>query len=571
MPLTTVPGALPGLLLLKSRLAMIDAYAGILYLQAKDNWGGAWWMLWADGVWLAPFIIEDDELAQAPIEFRSGWTTHAVYAICLGKWSYAPPTAAMDLIRNQFEASIGIAFEVEWEAPVSAEAYGDSAQLSNWVLTGVRRNDNCCPVDGWPTRARADIVLSTVGGVHTIYLYRNSHLVASGARSGDGSVTLSAQNNSGLSGSVDLAYTADITAAMDAYVEARWPQTYYIYESTTLLATIQDTGKANTYSKRVEGLSSGSHSLRMKVGTDTGQTSGYGSATAGTLSVRPPSPTAPLYISGDYTDTVIRFTSATPAWTAATTKALRSWVVPSTGPAGYAYECTATGTTHAATEPTWPTTIGNTVSDGSVTWTCRAEVTYQVYDSALDEPPNLLSISEVASASGTTVDVTLDALSAPGAGIRRVQIRSICASVEDPEGTVLEIEYASAGTVVVPAPNAPTARAQSIVGRVVTLRYSYDGAKDGVSVVTVKMWLIAEGASPNWASPDTSQAIGAADAWSSRRGTITATSAADGFYRWAVRTADASGNLSPNTTLSEAVWIGTATPTVPTPTLEVAA
>jgi len=37
---------------------------------------------------------------------------------------------------------------------------------------------------------------------------------------------------------------------------------------------------------------------------------------------------------------------------------------------GLAYQCTVAGTTHAATEPTWPTTIGGTVADGTATWTC---------------------------------------------------------------------------------------------------------------------------------------------------------------------------------------------------------
>ena len=50
--------------------------------------------------------------------------------------------------------------------------------------------------------------------------------------------------------------------------------------------------------------------------------------------------------------------------------ALGDRVEPST-PNGYVYECTTAGTTHASTEPTWPTTgIGSsTVSDGTVVWT----------------------------------------------------------------------------------------------------------------------------------------------------------------------------------------------------------
>lgn len=41
---------------------------------------------------------------------------------------------------------------------------------------------------------------------------------------------------------------------------------------------------------------------------------------------------------------------------------------------GYVYECTTTaGAMTSLTEPTWPTTPGDTVSDGSNTWTCREE------------------------------------------------------------------------------------------------------------------------------------------------------------------------------------------------------
>lgn len=59
-------------------------------------------------------------------------------------------------------------------------------------------------------------------------------------------------------------------------------------------------------------------------------------------------------------------------WVAATAYALGDLVEPVT-PNTYKYEVTTAGTSHAATEPTWPTTIGSTVADGTVIWTCVAK------------------------------------------------------------------------------------------------------------------------------------------------------------------------------------------------------
>lgn len=69
---------------------------------------------------------------------------------------------------------------------------------------------------------------------------------------------------------------------------------------------------------------------------------------------------------------VLTPTSTIVEWAVATVTALGKQVEPVT-PNTYYYECTTAGTTHATTEPTWPTTIGNTVTDGTVTWTCMAK------------------------------------------------------------------------------------------------------------------------------------------------------------------------------------------------------
>jgi hypothetical protein len=55
-------------------------------------------------------------------------------------------------------------------------------------------------------------------------------------------------------------------------------------------------------------------------------------------------------------------------WTTLTAYTTSQYVVPTVAN-GFYYKCTAAGTA-AAGQPTWPTTLGATVTDGTVTWTC---------------------------------------------------------------------------------------------------------------------------------------------------------------------------------------------------------
>ncbi len=59
------------------------------------------------------------------------------------------------------------------------------------------------------------------------------------------------------------------------------------------------------------------------------------------------------------------------SWQSGATYATGTYVIPQSGAqTGYIY-CATTGGAAAATPPTWPTAIGGTVIDGTVTWTCE--------------------------------------------------------------------------------------------------------------------------------------------------------------------------------------------------------
>ena len=77
----------------------------------------------------------------------------------------------------------------------------------------------------------------------------------------------------------------------------------------------------------------------------------------------------------------------TTRWSASTAYSLNARVVP-TSPNNFTYRCTAAGTS-GANEPVWPTTIGATVLDGTVTWTTEGGA---FADQVFIDPNDLRSI-----------------------------------------------------------------------------------------------------------------------------------------------------------------------------------
>lgn len=84
-------------------------------------------------------------------------------------------------------------------------------------------------------------------------------------------------------------------------------------------------------------------------------------------------------------------------WAATTAYSVGDKCKPTT-PNDYWYICTVAGTS-GGTEPTWPTTIGGTVVDGSVTWECITD-SWQTFPSRVVETP--LRVSQVSMNLGGT-------------------------------------------------------------------------------------------------------------------------------------------------------------------------
>jgi len=98
------------------------------------------------------------------------------------------------------------------ESTATLEETGDvDGELDNWILSGVK------PYVNTDANAKLYVTLSDVAGTRKVEVFKDSaktSKVAEGTKVGDGSLTLSAQNSSGISGTVDVTYNDGETAVV---------------------------------------------------------------------------------------------------------------------------------------------------------------------------------------------------------------------------------------------------------------------------------------------------------------------------------------------------------------------
>lgn len=98
-------------------------------------------------------------------------------------------------------------------------------------------------------------------------------------------------------------------------------------------------------------------------------------------------------------------TQAISAWTTAHAYALNDLVVPTTAN-GHYYKATTAGTSHAVTEPTWPTN-GSTVADGTAVWTDQGLLPNGVDQTTVSTSFGLAAYLHVLSIGSGTVTFTV--------------------------------------------------------------------------------------------------------------------------------------------------------------------
>lgn len=374
--------------------------------------------------------------------------------------------------------------------------YGDSGQLTSLTLTGITRFVNCLPVNDRPTYAAWGLSLSTVSTTHTVTLECNNVIVAQGSVSGTGSITLAAQNGSGLSGSVNLSsYSADFDSG-EAFAD--FPSSYAIYYRnsgtyTTLgqlgtppQATVKDNRTGDT--KWTSGaLPDGVYSIVIhQIDSEGNESTGLTNLSV-TLVTAPANPTDLRYESGNYSNTLISFIAST-----------------------------------------------------------TSSVTYNLYDSGSGQYIDYTSpISLSTSLVSGRLQATLPTISSGFTGIRSIVVRAVHAGLEEDNMNTLGIEYA-AGVGIPPRPPSPSPDNDiAVTGLAIRVPFNVSRVDQEATPVSANLYLWAAGSSPNYSSP--SGTVTLTDQKNiSFRAYVSGTAGSAGLWLFNVRTVAADGTLSGN-------------------------
>lgn len=121
---------------------------------------------------------------------------------------------------------------------------------------------------------------------------------------------------------------------------------------------------------------------------------------------------------------------ATQKWQAETVYAADAFVLP-TRPNGKLYKVTVGGGgSSGASEPTWPTTIGQTVADGDLAWTCDSTFSFeQFFQVALVDGTPKLTLRDLFLADGIISRAKIKALAVDNAKIADLSVAKLIAGI----------------------------------------------------------------------------------------------------------------------------------------------
>ncbi len=342
----------------------------------------------------------------------------------------------------------------------------DSLKLTSWTVAGLRKV-LMQPTDR-TTRGEVPVSMTVSGSTATI----NVGTLASGSGSLGTTVTLTAINDSGVSGSVAVA--ADAVTA-EATLSARWPEKMRILRDTTsppttTIDTVRYDEEDNGKKVDEDVLTAGTYYYALTAISDTDDVGDQSSPTTIVVAGAPDAPEDLAYVSGGASATNI-------SWTASTTSG----------------------------------------------------ATYNIYVQNPDDEYMDTETATQTAVAGST-GATLPAITgAPGRA--QVLVRAEKSGVEEKNGDFLTIDYTNTGVYIPERPNAPEIRSVIVSdGLTLGATITYTSKDEKATPATVELYTRLPSGSYDFDTPDASVALSTAGVGGIRKALASSTKTADGWY-----------------------------------------
>lgn len=256
-----------------------------------------YYSVFVNGIYIKNVWVGAKGILEEVIPTDPGTTVGSVDIQDAGQWAafedgFIPSTA------EEAEAESAMRLQFTWQTPYRVTSIRGDTQISITSITGAQRGINVANVPSRPTRGKLHYQIINEAGTYIVRWWAGRELVAEGTRVGNGSVTCSAINNSGLSIVCTITFTAEVNPGR-AFVEIAWPKSYQIHYSTSALSfprtpegTLNDEG-IESYAFLSDELSAGAYNWNILWVDDGGnvQASGFPSTSAKTINTNPLPPT----------------------------------------------------------------------------------------------------------------------------------------------------------------------------------------------------------------------------------------------------------------------------------------
>lgn len=239
----------------------------------------------------------------------TGQAPHTLSVIGQGGWSI-PNLYDVSNVQTEYVAGRTDRIVLDLIGEPEQFSENDGGQLTDWAVNGVKRFTNCRTVPYRSTWGEVDILLTTTGTTHLLQLLRGGILLASGSRFGNGVITLSEANGSGIAANgtntVTLTYANDLITANGAVLETAFPVEYRVYYRIGTpwtvfgnpTATVTDDGRKSTASFSSGPLATGTYYVVVhQVNEDGIESTGTTNLIVPIVHV-PGAPGVPIYVSG---------------------------------------------------------------------------------------------------------------------------------------------------------------------------------------------------------------------------------------------------------------------------------